>query len=112
MMDELFLSRVRLAIVAELVSADWITFSALQNSIDATNGNLGTHLSKLVEAGYIQEEKRFVGRRPQTRYHLTRTGRAAFLRHVEELRALASGRSRHKQSDSREDLSNHAPVIR
>jgi predicted ArsR family transcriptional regulator len=89
MTDELFLSRVRLAVVAELVNADWITFSALQNSIDATNGNLGIHLTKLVEAGYVQEEKRFVGRRPQTRYRLTRAGRTAFLRHVEELRAIA-----------------------
>ena len=89
MTDELFLSRVRLAIVAELVNADWITFSALQSSIDATNGNLGMHLIKLVEAGYVQEEKRFVGRRPQTRYRLTHAGRAAFLRHVEELRAIA-----------------------
>ena len=89
MMDELFLSRVRLAVVAELINADWITFSALQNSIDATNGNLGTHLIKLIEAGYIQEEKRFVGRRPQTRYRLTRAGRMAFLRHVEDLRAIA-----------------------
>jgi predicted ArsR family transcriptional regulator len=90
MTDELFLSRVRLAVVAELVNADWITFSALQNSIDATNGNLGTHLLKLVEAGYVQEEKRFLGRRPQTRYRLTRAGRTAFLRHVEELRAIAA----------------------
>jgi DNA-binding MarR family transcriptional regulator len=89
MTDELFLSRVRLAVVAELLTADWITFSVLQNSIDATNGNLGMHLIKLVEAGYVQEEKRFVGRRPQTRYRLTRAGRVAFLRHVEELRALA-----------------------
>ena len=89
MSDELFLSRVRLAVVAELVTADWITFSALQSSIDATNGNLGMHLIKLVEAGYVQEEKRFVGRRPQSRYRLTRAGRTAFLRHVEELRAIA-----------------------
>ena len=89
MTDELFLSRVRLAIVAELVNVDWISFSELQKSIDATNGNLGMHLMKLVEAGYVQEEKRFVSRRPQTRYRLTRAGRAAFLRHVEELRAIA-----------------------
>ena len=90
MTDELFLSRVRLGVVAELVNADWITFSALQDSIDATNGNLGMHLIKLVDAGYVQEAKRFVGRRPQTRYRLTRAGRMAFLRHVEELRAIAA----------------------
>ena len=89
MTDELFLSRVRLAVVAELINAEWVTFSALQTSIDATNGNLGTHLIKLVEAGSLQEEKRFRGRRPQTRYRLTRAGRSAFVRHVEALRAIA-----------------------
>jgi hypothetical protein len=43
-----------------------------------------------VGAGYVREEKRFEGRRPQSRYRLTRTGRTALLRHVAELQALAA----------------------
>jgi len=87
-MDELLLSKVRLSIIAQLLPVEWVTFSELQKSIDTTNGNLGAHLAKLVEGGYIKEDKRFEGRRPQSRYHLTAAGRAALMRHVTELQAL------------------------
>lgn len=87
-MDELLLSRVRLEVIAQLVTAEWVTFSELQRSIEVTNGNLGAHLAKLVASGYVAEEKRFAGRRPQSRYSLTRTGRAALVRHVSDLKAL------------------------
>ena len=87
-MDELLLSKVRLAIIAQLVPVEWVTFTELQKSIAVTNGNLGAHLAKLVEGGYVKEEKRFEGRRPQSRYRLTRAGRAALLCHVAELQAL------------------------
>jgi DNA-binding MarR family transcriptional regulator len=87
-MDELLLSKVRLAIIAQLLPVEWVTFTELQKTIAVTNGNLGAHLAKLVEAGYVKEEKRFEGRRPQSRYRLTRAGRAALLRQVAELQAL------------------------
>lgn len=87
-MDELLLSKMRLAIVAQLLAAEWVSFTDLQNSIEATNGNLGAHLRKLVEAGYVKEEKRFEARRPQSRYRLTKTGREAFTHHVAALQAL------------------------
>jgi DNA-binding MarR family transcriptional regulator len=87
-MDELLLSKVRLAVIAQLLSAAWVTFSELQKSIDVTNGNLGAHLGKLVEAGYVKEEKRFEARRPQSRYRLTKTGRNALLHHVAALQTL------------------------
>ncbi len=92
-MDELFLSKVRLAVVAELLTAEWVTFTDLLKSIEATNGNLGAHLGKLVEAGYVKEQKRFEGRHPQSRYQLTKSGRAAFLRHVAALQALVESRA-------------------
>ena len=87
-MDELLLSKIRLAAIAELLTAEWVTFTALQKAIDTTNGNLGAHLGKLVEGGYVAEEKTFVARRPQTRYRLTKAGRAAFVKHVAEMQAL------------------------
>ena len=87
-MDELLLSKVRLGIVAQLLPAEWVTFSELQQAVDTTNGNLGSHLGKLVESGYIKEEKRFEGRRPQSRYHLTKAGRAALMKHVADLQKL------------------------
>ena len=87
-MDELLLSKIRLSIIAELLSADWVTFSALQKAVNTTNGNLGAHLGKLIEAKYVDEEKTFVDRRPLSRYHLTKTGRDAFVAHVRDLQGL------------------------
>lgn len=87
-MDELLLSKIRLGIIAKLLSTDWVTFSGLQQAVQTTNGNLGAHLGKLVDAGYVQEEKTFVDRRPQSRYHLTDDGRDAFVAHVKSLEDL------------------------
>jgi len=86
--DELLLSKVRLGVVAALLNFDWVAFSELARSLDASNGNLGAHLSKLLEAGYVDEEKTFVNRRPLTRYRLTKRGRDAFASHVSQLQAL------------------------
>ena len=87
-MDELLLSKIRLGIVAELLTSQWVAFSALVRAVQTTNGNLGAHLAKLIDAGYVEEEKTFVDRRPQSRYQLTKKGREAFVAHVREMQAL------------------------
>lgn len=87
-MDELLLSKIRLGVIAELLGAEWMSFAALVSALNTTNGNLGAHLSKLVDAGYVQEEKIFVDRKPQSRYRLTDTGRTAFTAHVKSLEEL------------------------
>jgi DNA-binding transcriptional ArsR family regulator len=87
-MDELLLSKVRLSVIAELIAAEWVPFSELCTAVGTSSGNLGSHLGKLLDADYIEEEKRFVGRRPQSRYRLTTTGRKAMLRHVDALKLL------------------------
>ncbi|HLX26380.1 MAG TPA: transcriptional regulator [Candidatus Cybelea sp.] len=87
-MDELLLSKVRLGVVAELLNYDWVAFSELVRSLDVSNGNLGAHIAKLLDAGYVEEEKSFVNRRPLTRYRLTERGRDAFAAHVSQLQSL------------------------
>ncbi|HVS46752.1 MAG TPA: transcriptional regulator [Verrucomicrobiae bacterium] len=87
-MDDLLLSKIRLAVIAELLGAEWVAFSALVRAAQTTNGNLGAHLGKLVESGYVDEEKTFVDRRPQTRYRLSERGRGAFVEHVREMQNL------------------------
>lgn len=87
-MDDLLLSKIRLGVIAELLTAQWVPFSDLLRATQTTNGNLGAHLSKLVESGYVEEQKMFVNRRPQTRYSLTQKGRDAFVQHVRQMQAL------------------------
>jgi DNA-binding MarR family transcriptional regulator len=87
-MDEVLLSKVRLGVVAQLLNYDWITFSELARALDVTNGNLGAHMIKLLDAGYVEEEKSFVNRRPLTRYRLSKRGRDAFAAHVSQLASL------------------------
>jgi DNA-binding MarR family transcriptional regulator len=87
-MDYLLLSKIRLAIVAELLGSDWVAFNGLLRATQSTNGNLGAHLAKLVDAGYVLEEKKFVDRKPQTRFRLTKAGRDAFVAHVREMQGL------------------------
>jgi DNA-binding MarR family transcriptional regulator len=87
-MDELLLSKVRLGVVAELLNFDWVAFAERARALDVSSGNLGAHLGKLVEAGYVEEDKSFVNRRPLTRYRLTKRGREAFAEHVSRLQSL------------------------
>ena len=87
-MDDLLLSKIRLGIVAELLNAEWVSFPDLVRALDTTNGNLGAHLGKLVDAEYVSEEKTFANRRPLSRYRLTERGRDAFVTHVRQLEAL------------------------
>lgn len=87
-MDDLLLSKIRLGVIAELLTAERVSFSDLQRVTQTTNGNLGAHLAKLVDAKYVAEDKTFVNRKPQTRYTLTPRGRTAFVNHVREMQAL------------------------
>jgi DNA-binding MarR family transcriptional regulator len=53
--------------------------------LQLTDGNLGAHLRKLEEAGYIAVTKTFVNRKPQTYIAATQPGRAAFADHIAAL---------------------------
>lgn len=86
--DEVIHGRLRLGVMAYLSTSSPAIFGELKDKVGATDGNLSTHLRKLEDAGYVRQEKRFVGRRPQTRVHLTPAGRKAWLAWLERMRAL------------------------
>jgi DNA-binding HxlR family transcriptional regulator len=86
-LDDLIHSRLRLAIMAALAGVERADFSALKRQVNATDGNLGMHLRKLEEAGYIQADKQFQDRKPVTRYALTDTGKQAFAAYLDQLAA-------------------------
>jgi DNA-binding MarR family transcriptional regulator len=92
--EDLLHQPLRLKIMAALYAerdVEPLDFPRLKAISQATDGNLGSHLTTLEKAGYVTLEKDFVGKRPRTRVALTLEGRRAFRRHVDYLRALVEG---------------------
>ncbi|MFX1495251.1 MAG: winged helix-turn-helix domain-containing protein [Promethearchaeota archaeon] len=57
----------------------------LKNQTELTWGNLSSHVTKLEEAGYVNVEKRFKGKKPQTLLYLSEKGREAFTEYRRKL---------------------------
>jgi len=90
-LNEVIHQTVRLRIVAALAALDAdarVDFTYLRNLLKLSDGNLGAHLLKLEEAGYLMQEKTFVDRKPRTYLQLTSQGRAAFQEHVQALKDI------------------------
>ena len=92
--DPIIHQPVRLKIMAALKglsASEKIEFVRLRAIVEATEGNLGAHISTLEEAGYIAVEKDFDGKKPRTRVALTKQGRKAFESYVAYLRDIIDG---------------------
>ena len=82
---------VRLRIMASLVTLEpgnEVDFTYLRELLDVTDGNLGAHLRKLEEAGFIAINKTFVDRKPRTFVSATPKGRKVFQEHVAALESI------------------------
>ncbi len=96
-LDRVIHEPARMMIVALLAAVEECDFLFLMRETELNKGNLSSHLAKLEEAGYVEIEKTYRGKVPQTLLRLTRTGRAAFdaYRHrlnaafVEQLQVLS-----------------------
>ena len=83
----------RLAILTALSACDRADFLFLQRITALTKGNLSSHLSKLEEAGLVEIEKRFVGKKTQTLIRLSGPGRQTiegYWKEMEEIRENAA----------------------
>ena len=76
--DRLIHEPARLKLVALLYMLDSADFTFIMNQTGLTWGNLSSHMTKLEEAGYLEVEKTFKGRRPNTMLKLTEKGRESF----------------------------------
>ena len=93
-LNEIIHQPVRMRIMAALVTMvgeSQLEFTHLRDVLSLTDGNLGAHLRKLEDAGYIELEKTFVGRKPRTYIAATNAGRQAFEKHVKALEQILSG---------------------
>jgi len=89
--DEVIHQRVRLGIVSSLAAVEGLEFTELRALLGLTDVNLSTHARVLEEAGYVEIEKSFKGRKPQTVLRLTAAGREAFTRYVDTLERMLRG---------------------
>lgn len=89
--NKVFESRVRLGIMSVLMVNETYDFNSLKETLDLTDGNLASHLKALEEKGMIEVNKQFIGRKPNTSYSATETGRAEFRQHLKALESLIKG---------------------
>jgi DNA-binding MarR family transcriptional regulator len=81
----------RLMVLANLYVLESADFTFLMNQTGLTWGNLSSHLSKLEEAGYVQIDKSFVNKKPQTMLSLTEEGRSAFQNYRRQMQQFMQG---------------------
>jgi DNA-binding transcriptional ArsR family regulator len=89
-LDRLVHEPGRLAILTVLSSVADADFLFLQRTTGLTKGNLSSHLAKLEDAGLVDIDKRFVGKKPNTSVALTRLGKERIRRHWDQLERLKS----------------------
>lgn len=89
--NKAFESKARLGIMSVLMVNESADFSTLKSLLSLTDGNLASHTRALEELGYIQCEKRFIGRKPNTTFVATEAGRKAFRAHLQALEDFLNG---------------------
>lgn len=88
-LDDVFATPARLVIVATLMRAQRLTYTALREQTGLADGNLHVQTRKLIAAGYLTSERVRQGGRAATRFELAERGRLGFLEYVRRLREAA-----------------------
>ncbi|WP_051937739.1 transcriptional regulator [Ferriphaselus sp. R-1] len=87
-LDPLLHQPLRTQLAAYLAGAGEATFTDLRRQLDVSDGNLDSHLKKLIAADYISVRKESGGVRPQSYYALTVIGQQALRDYVAALQRL------------------------
>ncbi len=87
-LNRTFENRIRLGLMSLLMVNDRMDFNTLKELLDATDGNLASHMAALEKCDYIKVSKQFIGKKPRTTYTITPEGRAAFNEHLSALEKL------------------------
>jgi DNA-binding transcriptional ArsR family regulator len=86
--DRLIHEPARLMIMALLSVVESADYLFLMRQTGLTWGNLSSHLSRLEDAGYVEIEKEFRGKKPHTMLHLTQEGRSAFQEYRQSMKQV------------------------
>lgn len=90
-LDETVHQRHRLGILTIAAEAGKVDFGYLRKTLDMTAGNLSRHVTILDEAGLIDVEKGYEGKRPRTWISISAAGRKALAKELAALRSLVAG---------------------
>lgn len=85
-LDPLLHSELRLAIMSLLMSVEKAEFTFIKEKTEATAGNISVQITKLENAEYLIVEKGFKGKIPQTKCAITKKGKIAFEKYVDDLK--------------------------
>ncbi|MBD2843659.1 transcriptional regulator [Paenibacillus sp. IB182496] len=99
--DDTIHAKARLGIMSLLAVHGTCDFKFLKTELGLTEGNLGNHIRVLEEAGYIQVEKTFVGKRPKTICTPSDTGIRMFRQYIQGLERII--RMTQQQAPANED---------
>ena len=86
--NKAFESKVRLGIMSLLVLHSRLDFNSLKEMLDVTDGNLASHAAALEKLGYINVRKEFKGKKTSTTYQVSRSGKKAFMEHLNALETI------------------------
>lgn len=87
-LNKLFENRVRLGIMSVLMVNESYDFNSLKDTLDVTDGNLASHLKSLEDNRLVMVKKQFIGKKPNTTYTITESGRKLFREHLNALEKL------------------------
>lgn len=86
--NKAFDHRIRLGIMSVLMVNESVDFNAMKEYLGATDGNLASHIKALEADEFINVEKQFIGKKPNTKYNITPIGKKAFQDHIAALEKL------------------------
>ncbi len=87
-LNKAFESRVRLGIMSILLVNESVDFNTLKELLQVTDGNIASHITALEKFNYIEIRKQFIGKKPNTSYAVTTSGKKAFAEHLDALERL------------------------
>ena len=91
--NKLFDHRIRLGIMSVLMVNEKVSFNQLKELLEVTDGNLASHIKALEKADYIEVQKSFVDRKPNTKYKATKFGKLAFKKHIDALENIIKSKN-------------------
>ena len=87
-LDRVIHSPARLMVVTYLYAVEYTDYVYLTHLTGLTWGNLSSHINRLEGEGYVEIEKKFIGKKPHSIIRLTDKGRRAFREYKQQLQSV------------------------